>query len=88
MAKKPGNGSEDRFKEVDIITYKGKKYLIDFNKMQLYSFDYPSSLRRLKAALRNPKLAPRMKRPSNKHMEALVKNSKVYDPDIHKFEDE
>ena len=75
-------------KNTEIVVIKGDRYLIDFDRMEVYKFDKENSHQRYKAMIKNPNLAQKMKKLNKRDMELLLENSKYYDPKKHKFKDE
>lgn len=73
------------YKDVEIINHDQKKYVVDYNQLKIYHFDEESDFVRYKTVLRNPDLSNKMYAPSQRFLDMLLKHSKVYDPEIHKF---
>ena len=71
-------------KNVEIIKYKGNDYLVDYDKMTIYRLA-DNDFETYKAALRKPSLANQLRRPSQKFLDMLARNSNTYNPAIHAF---
>jgi len=75
-------------RNVKLINIKGKDYILDIDKSDLYHFNKNSSFERYKAVLRNPELTKEMDKLNKRDMELLKENSRFYDPKKHKFKGE
>ena len=75
-------------KNTEIVVIKGDRYLIDFDRMEVYKFDKENSHQRYKAMIKNPNLSKKMVKLNDRDMELLMENSKYYDPEKHKFKGE